>query len=145
MHQGAKDVYRSNIFDRLRGESPLKTYNKSKSDVEPLATTKGKKADQATRAVFTKETPSQLFDPLIGDIKSYLRKPSGELERRIIKRKSDIFTQLSDRKNFQEVFDLDDPDSKKSFDLIKEAINGSVYSDWADDIVKSIETATPRS
>ena len=145
MHQGAKDVYRSNIFDRLRGEGPLKTYNKSKSDVEPLATTKGKKADQATRAVFTKETPSQLFDPLIGDIKSYLRKPSGELERRIIKRKSDIFTQLSDRKNFQEVFDLDDPDSKKSFDLIKEAINGSVYSDWADDIVKSIETVTPRA
>ena len=145
MQQDAKNIYRSNVFDRTRGNGPLTVYNKSKSDVIPLSTTKGEKEATDTRAVFAKETPSQLFDPLIKDIQSYIKNPTNQLEKSIIRHKSNIFTQLSDRKNFDEVFDLDDPDSKEAFDVIKEAINGSVYTDWGDSIVKSIENVSPRA
>tara|TARA_Y100001938_G_C8100312_1_gene441179 strand:- start:56 stop:4945 length:4890 start_codon:yes stop_codon:yes gene_type:complete len=146
MQQNAKDIYRSNIFDRLRdGKGPLSVYNKSKSDVIPLKTTKGQKRDIDTRATFTKETPSQLFSPFIQKINRYVKDPDNELLiQDIIADSKRIFTQLSDRKNFQEVFDMDNPSSADAFNVTKEIINETVYTNWADKIVKSIETVSPR-
>jgi mannose-6-phosphate isomerase class I len=69
MQQNSKDIYRSNVFDRLRdGKGPLSVYNKSKSDIVPLKTQKDTKRPEETRAVFTKETPSQIFSPIIQKI-----------------------------------------------------------------------------
>tara|TARA_R100001510_G_scaffold55644_1_gene59893 strand:+ start:1674 stop:6548 length:4875 start_codon:yes stop_codon:yes gene_type:complete len=147
MQQNAKDIYRSNIFDRLRdGKGPLSVYNKSKSDVIPLKTTKGQKRDTDTRATFTKETPSQIFNPFIEKINRYIKDPNNEtLVQDIIKDSKRIFTQLSDRKNFQEVFDMDNPSSADAFNVTKEIINETVYTNWANKIVKSIETVNPRA
>lgn len=147
MQQSAKDIYRSNIFDRLRdGSGPLSVYNKSKSDITPLRTEKGQKRPEDTRAVFTKESPSQLFNPIIQKVNKYIKNPDDPLlAEDIAKETKKIFTQLSDRKNFKEIFDMDDPSSADAFNITKEVINEMVYTGWANKIVKSIETITPRA
>lgn len=147
MQQSAKDIYRSNIFDRLRdGSGPLSIYNKSKSDITPLRTEKGQKRPEDTRAVFTKESPSQLFNPIIQKVNKYIKNPDDPLlAEDIAKETKKIFTQLSDRKNFKEIFDMDDPSSADAFNITKEVINEMVYTGWANKIVKSIETITPRA
>ena len=146
MQQDAKDIYRSNIFDRLRdGSGPLSVYNKSKSDIIPLRTQEGQKRPEDTRAVFTKEPPSQLFNPIIQKVNKYLKNPDDPLlAQDIAKETKKIFTQLSDRKNFKEIFDMDDPSSADAFNITKEVINEMVYTGWANKIVKSIETIDPR-
>jgi len=147
MQQDAKDIYRSNIFDRLRdGSGPLSVYNKSKSDITPLRTQEGKKRPEDTRAVFTKESPSQLFNPIIQKVNKYIKNPDDPLlAQDIAKESKKIFTQLSDRKNFKEIFDMDDSSSADAFNITKEVINEMVYTGWANKIVKSIESITPRA
>lgn len=147
MQQNSKDIYRSNVFDRLRdGKGPLSVYNKSKSDIVPLKTQKDTKRPEETRAVFTKETPSQIFNPIIQKITKYMKDPDNPLLATEIQGDvRRIFTQLSDRKNFQEVFDMDDPSSADAFKITKEVIEGMVYTGWANKIVKSIETISPRA
>ena len=128
----ARDVYRSEVGDRLRSGSTLNKLDRSRQQPELIV----KEGGLSYR--YSNVDPVSVFDPVTKNIgKAIAGGRTGEnAKRQITGQIQNLMIDFAERIDGTNRFDLTNPASKANFDALSKLLRERVYADWAEDVIK---------
>jgi len=131
----ARNVYRSEVGDRLRPGSTLSKLDKSKQQPELIVKQNG------LSFRYSNVDPVTVFDPITQNIGRVVAggKQGEKARRRVVSQLQTVMMDFGERVDGRNVFDLRNDDSLANFNALSRIIRERVYQDWAGDLVFKLQ------
>jgi hypothetical protein len=134
MLENAREVYKSEVGDRLRSGSFLNKLDKSQQN--KLVT-----AENGMKYRYSNVDPVSVFDPITTNIDAVVSggKRGEAAKRKIAKHLQNIMIDFGERTPNGNLFDLSNPASKANFDALSALMKERAYADWAAETVNKLQ------